>query len=152
MRVGTLVGSGVVGAGVGNGVGFAVGVDVGNSVGVAVGKDVGASICSSCAPLSSFPLCLSSLAQHRVTSNNLFPKIGFRPCEYFQAKNIGTIAPPITNARVGSQSPNTSSHPCTFEVSVIPENNSPIPKRDPEIKAVKALIRLYPKHDETLKL
>ena len=103
-------------------------------------------------PKRADPIMRSRLISELGGAGNLSQNNGFRPCEYFQAKNIGTIAPPITNASVGSQSPNTSSHPCTFEVSVIPENKSPIPKRDPEIKAVKTLIRLYSKHDETLKL
>jgi hypothetical protein len=103
-------------------------------------------------PKRADPIMRSRLISELGGAGNSSPNNGFRPCEYFQAKNIGTIAPPITNASVGSQSPNTSSHPCTFEVSVIPENKSPIPKRDPEIKAVKTLIRLYSKHDETLKL
>ena len=103
-------------------------------------------------PKRTEPIMRSRLISELGGSGNLSSNIGFRPSEYFQAKNIGTMAPPITKASVGSQSPNTSSHPCTFEVSVIPENNSPMPKREPDIKLVKPLIRLRPTHDEKRKL
>ena len=56
------------------------------------------------------------------------------------AKNIGIIAPPITNINVGSQSPKRSKNPCTRKVSVIPETTRPVPKRPPQNRETKRRI------------
>ena len=103
-------------------------------------------------PKSTEPIIRSGFILELWGSGNLSPNIGFRPFEYLHAKNMGTMAPPITKASVGSQLPNKSNHPCTFEVSVMPENNSPMPKREPDMKLVKPLIRLRPRYGERLKL
>src|SRR6056297_385062 len=55
-----------------------------------------------------------------------------------QAIAIGIMAPPMTNASVGSQLPKTSSQPCTLAVSVIPEISRPAPKKPPAMKAMRS--------------
>ena len=77
---------------------------------------------------------------------------GLRALTIRHATAIGTIAPPITKAKVGSHAPKISSQPWTLSVFVMPDTHSPMPNRAPLRSANKIRIRSTPTNDVAAQL
>jgi hypothetical protein len=92
-------------------------------------------------PKNTEPIIRSRSIPAVFVAGNLSAVRGVRTRVAFQAIAIGSIAPPITKAKVGSHSPNMSNQPCTFLVSVMPDMIKPRPNKAPETKLINMRIK-----------